>query len=253
MAGKSGSGSGKGPGKKQGKGRGGPPDARAARGGGPKARVRTARGRTTSSTRWLQRQLKDPYVAAAQKEGLRSRAAYKLIELDERFRVLRPGARVVDLGAAPGGWSLVAADRVQAGKRGGGKVVAIDLQEMEPIPGVEILRLDFLDDAAPELLTAALGGPADVVLSDMAAAATGHTQTDHLRIMGLLEVAYDFARGVLAPGGVFIGKVLRGGTERELLETLKRDFREVRHVKPPASRKDSAEIYVVALGFRGAA
>lgn len=230
---------------------GGAPDARAARGGGTKSRLKTARGRTTSSARWLQRQLNDPYVAAAQNAGLRSRAAYKLIELDDRFRVLKPGARVVDLGAAPGGWSLVAAERVGVGTKAGGRVVAIDLQEVEPIPGVEILHLDFMDATAPARLEAALDGPVDVVLSDMAASATGHTQTDHLRIMALLEAAYDFARSVLVPGGAFIGKVLRGGTERELLEVLKRDFREVRHVKPPASRKDSAEIYVVAVGFRG--
>ncbi len=216
-------------------------------------RLRTGKGRTTSQTNWLRRQLRDPYVAAAQREGLRSRAAFKLIELDDRFHFLKKGARVVDLGAAPGGWSLVAAERVgstaEDGK--GGRVVAIDLQEMEPIPGVEILHLDFLDDEAPERLRAALGGLADVVMSDMAAPATGHTQTDHLRIMGLLEVAYDFARSILAPGGAFVGKVLRGGTERDLLDMLKRDFADVKHVKPPASRKDSAEIYVIALGFRG--
>lgn len=236
-----------------GKGRGKTPEARSARGGGPAARVKTARGRTTSSTRWLERQLRDPYVAAARREGLRSRAAFKLIEIDARFHVLRPGARVVDIGAAPGGWSLVAAERVRAGATGpgAGRVVAIDLQEMEPIQGVEFLHLDFMSDEAPERLRVALGGQADVVLSDMAAPSTGHPQTDHLRIMGLLEAAYDFARSVLAPGGAFIGKVLRGGAERALLDALKRDFREVRHVKPPASRKDSAEIYVVATGFRG--
>lgn len=231
------------------------PDARTARGGGGVGRLKTARGRTTSSANWLNRQLRDPYVIAAQRDGLRSRAAYKLIELDDRFHVLKPGARVVDLGAAPGGWSLVAAERVRATASDGkvGRVVAIDIQEMEPITGVEILHLDFLDDSAPEKLRALLGGPADVVLSDMAAPATGHTQTDHIRIMGLLELAFDFARSVLAPGGAFIGKVLRGGTERELLDALKKDFAEVRHVKPPASRKDSAEIYVVATGFRGGA
>ena len=234
-------------------GRKGAPDARTARGGAGVGRLKTARGRTTSSANWLKRQLRDPYVIAAQREGLRSRAAFKLIELDDRFHVLKPGARVVDLGAAPGGWSLVAAERVRATASDGkvGRVVAIDLQEMEPIPGVEILHLDFLDESAPDKLRALLGGPADVVLSDMAAPATGHTQTDHIRIMGLLELAFDFARTVLAPGGAFIGKVLRGGAERELLDALKKDFAEVRHVKPPASRKDSAEIYVVATGFRG--
>jgi 23S rRNA (uridine2552-2'-O)-methyltransferase len=226
------------------------PGSQSNRGAGSR-RLRTAKGRGTSSAQWLQRQLKDPYVLRAQREGLRSRAAFKLIELDDRFHVLKPGGRVVDLGAAPGGWSMVAANRVGVGRPNGGKVVAIDLQEIEPIAGVAILHLDFMADEAPARLTEALGGAADVVLSDMAAPATGHTQTDHLRIMALLEAAVDFARSVLAPGGTFIGKVLRGGTERELLLRLKRDFAEVRHVKPPASRKDSAEIYVVALGFRG--
>ena len=238
---------------KRGGTRGGKPDARSVRGGGGVVRLRTGKGRTTSQTNWLRRQLRDPYVIAAQRDGLRSRAAFKLIELDDRFHFLKKGARVVDLGAAPGGWSLVAVERVGSleadGK--GGRIVAIDLQEMEPIPGVEILHLDFLAEEAPERLRAALGGLADVVMSDMAAPATGHTQTDHLRIMGLLDAAYHFARTVLAPGGAFIGKVLRGGTERELLEMLKRDFAEVKHVKPPASRKDSAEIYVIAMGFRG--
>jgi len=214
-------------------------------------RLKTAKGRRLSSSLWLQRQLKDPYVLRAQREGLRSRAAFKLIELDDRFHVLKRGGRVVDLGAAPGGWSLVAAERVAAGQSGGGHIVAIDLQEIEPIVGVDFLHLDFMAEDAPARLVEALGGAADVVLSDMAAAATGHTRTDHLRIMALLEAAVDFACSVLAPGGAFIGKVLRGGTERELLQRLKRDFAEVRHVKPPASRKDSAEIYVVALGFRG--
>lgn len=212
-------------------------------------RLRTAKGRGLSSVRWLARQIKDPYVAAANRDGLRSRAAYKLIELDDRFHFLKPGAKVLDLGAAPGGWSLVAADRVRVAK-GAGRVVAVDLQEIEPIPEVEILQLDFMADEAPEQIKAVLNGLADVVLSDMAAPATGHGPTDHLRIMGLLEVAHDFAISVLAPGGTFVGKVLRGGTERELLVSLKRDFAEVRHVKPPASRKDSAEIYVVASGFR---
>jgi 23S rRNA (uridine2552-2'-O)-methyltransferase len=177
------------------------------------------------------------------------------MELDDRFHFLKPGARVVDLGAAPGGWSLVAAERVRATTPGGkaGRVVAIDLQEIAPIAGVHILHLDFLSEEAPSRLREALGGSADVILSDMAAPATGHTQTDHLRIMALLEAALEFALDVLAPGGTFVGKVLRGGAERQLLDALKRSFTEVRHVKPPASRKDSAEIYVVALGFRGGA
>jgi 23S rRNA (uridine2552-2'-O)-methyltransferase len=217
-----------------------------------KVRVRTAKRRSTSSTRWLERQLNDPYVEKARAEGYRSRAAYKLIELDDRFHLLKPGARVVDLGAAPGGWSQVAAARV--GSAGGkGRVVAIDILEMDAIPGVEVLHLDFLDDAAPERLTAALGGPADVVLSDMAPATTGHRQTDHMRIMALCEAALDFARQVLAPGGSFLAKVLRGGTEGALLADMKRDFAAVRHVKPPASRADSAELYVLATGFRGGA
>jgi 23S rRNA (uridine2552-2'-O)-methyltransferase len=228
------------------------PDARSTRGGAVAVRLKTAKGRGTSSANWLQRQLRDPYVVAAQREGLRSRAAYKLIELDDRFHFLKPGVRVVDLGAAPGGWSLVAAERVRATAPGGkgGQVVAIDLQEVAPIAGVEILHLDFLSEDAPIRLREALNGSADVVLSDMAAPATGHSQTDHLRIMALLEAALDFALDVLAPGGTFVGKVLRGGVERQLLDALKHNFTEVRHVKPPASRKDSAEIYVVALGFR---
>jgi 23S rRNA (uridine2552-2'-O)-methyltransferase len=199
--------------------------------------------------------LRDPYVLAAQRQGLRSRAAYKLMELDDRFHFLKPGARVVDLGAAPGGWSLVVAERVRAtaSDSKAGRVIAIDLEEVAPIAGVAILHLDFLADDAPARLRAALGGSADVVLSDMAAPATGHTRTDHLRIMALLEAALDFALDVLVPGGAFIGKVLRGGAERPLLDALRRNFAEVRHVKPPASRKESAEIYVVALGFRKSA
>jgi 23S rRNA (uridine2552-2'-O)-methyltransferase len=232
-------------------GKGRMPEGRAAR-AGQATRLRRSRGRGASSSRWLARQIRDPYVAAARNLGLRSRAAFKLAELDDRFHFLKPGARVVDLGAAPGGWSRVAAERVGAAAKGGaaGRVVAIDLLEMEPIPGVVCLTLDFLSEEAPARLREALEGQADVVLSDMSAPATGHTRTDHLRIMALLEAAYDFARVVLAPGGVFIGKVLRGGAERTLLDTLKRDFEEVRHAKPPASRKDSAEIYVVARGFR---
>ena len=213
-------------------------------------RVR-ARGRSASSQRWLQRQLNDPYVAEAQRLGLRSRAAFKLTDLDDRFRLLKPGMVVVDLGAAPGGWAQIAAERIKAG-RGGGKVVAIDILEMDPLPGVEIMHLDFLDPTAPERLTAAIGGGADVVLSDMAASATGHSATDHLRIVGLAEAAHAFAHDVLKPGGTFVCKVFQGGSGRTLLEALKRDFTDVRHVKPPASRAESAEVYVVARGFRGA-
>jgi 23S rRNA (uridine2552-2'-O)-methyltransferase len=215
----------------------------------PAVRVKTARRRKASSTHWLRRQLNDPYVAEAKRRGYRSRAAFKLIEIDDRFHLLGRGARVVDLGAAPGGWSQVAAERV--GDTGGGLVVAVDLAEMDPIAGVTFLLLDFTEGDAPEQVAAALGGPVDLVLSDMAAPATGHASTDHLRIMALCEAALDFAAGVLKPGGGFVAKVLQGGTERGLLQRLKRDFAAVRHVKPPASRKESAEMYVVATGFRG--
>jgi 23S rRNA (uridine2552-2'-O)-methyltransferase len=209
-------------------------------------RVRAKSGRTASSRAWLERQLNDPYVRKARSEGYRSRAAFKLIEIDDKARILRRGARVVDLGAAPGGWAQVAAERVSAG----GRVIAVDLLEMEPIAGVEFLRLDFLDADAPERLKAMLGGQADVVLCDMAANATGHRKTDHLRVIVLVEVAAEFAREVLAPGGAFLAKVIQGGTEAELLARLKRDFTSVKHIKPPASRKDSAELYVLATGFR---
>jgi 23S rRNA (uridine2552-2'-O)-methyltransferase len=215
-----------------------------------KVRVKSGKGRSVSSKLWLERQLNDPYVARAKREGFRSRAAFKLIEIDDKHRVLKAGARVVDLGAAPGGWSQVAARRVAAAE-GRGRVVAIDLLDMDPMGGVEILKLDFLDPAAPERLRAALGGAADVVLSDMAANATGHRATDHLRIMALVEAAAAFAREILAPGGAFLAKVLQGGTEASLLADLKRDFAGVKHVKPAASRADSAELYVLATGFRG--
>ena len=211
------------------------------------ARLKDEKRRTLSSRTWLERQLGDPYVARAKREGLRSRAAYKLAEIDDKYRVLRPGARVVDLGAAPGGWSEIAARRVGAR----GRVVALDALDMKPIPGIEFLKLDFLDAAAPERLKATLGGKVDVVLSDMAANATGHRQTDHLRIMALAEAAAQFAREVLAAGGTFLCKVLQGGTESALLAELKRDFESVKHVKPPASRSDSAELYLLARGFRG--
>ena len=209
-------------------------------------RVRTARGRTASSTRWLERQLNDPYVKQAKAEGYRSRAAYKLLELDERFGLLKGVKRVVDLGIAPGGWSQVVRKRVP-----NAAVVGIDLLETEPLDGVTILQMDFMADAAPGLLEAALDGPPDLVLSDMAANTVGHKQTDHLRTMGLVEAAAHFAVEVLAEGGAFVAKVLAGGTDAELLALLKQHFRTVKHAKPPASRKGSSEWYVVAQGFKG--
>lgn len=216
-----------------------------------KVRVRTARKRTVSSTRWLQRQLNDPYVVAAKREGYRSRAAYKLIEIDDKYHLLKPGTAAVDLGAAPGGWSQVAAARLNV-EGGKGLVVALDLTEIDPIPGVTFLHADFMDEGAPAKLIAALGGRRpEAVLSDMASPATGHRTTDKLRIMGLCETALDFAVRILAPGGTFLCKVLQGGTSKELLDTMKRDFAVVRHVKPKASRADSAELYVLATGFRG--
>jgi 23S rRNA (uridine2552-2'-O)-methyltransferase len=211
------------------------------------ARLKPDKRRTPSSRAWLERQINDPYVARAKREGFRSRAAYKLAEIDDKFRLLKPGARVVDLGAAPGGWSEVAARRV--GQTG--RVVALDILDMKPVAGVEFLHLDFLDNSAPARLKAMLDGKADVVLSDMAANATGHRKTDHLRIMALAEAAAEFAREVLAKGGAFLCKVLQGGTETALLAELKLDFTTVKHVKPPASRSDSAELYLVARGFRG--
>jgi 23S rRNA (uridine2552-2'-O)-methyltransferase len=217
-----------------------------------RVRVKTAAKRSTSSARWLERQLNDPYVVASKRDGFRSRAAYKLIEIDDKYKILKPGQRVVDLGAAPGGWSQVAAERVKS-LDGRGQVVAIDYLGMEPLAGVEIVELDFTDETAEAKLKALLrDGGADVVLSDMAAPTVGHARTDHLRIMGLAEAAAGFACDVLAPGGAFVCKVLQGGTEKELLELLKSSFAVVRHVKPPASRSDSAELYVVATGFRGA-
>jgi len=213
-----------------------------------KVRVKS-KGRKLSSKLWLERQLNDPYVARAKREGLRSRAAFKLSEIDDKARFLKKGARVIDLGAAPGGWSQVAAKRVGAPQQG--RVVAIDVLAMDPLPGVEFTRLDFLDSAAPAKLKEMLGGAADVVLSDMAANATGHRKTDHIKIVALVEAAGEFAREVLAPGGAFLAKVLQGGTEVELLATLKRDFANVKHVKPGASRSDSAELYLLATGFRG--
>jgi 23S rRNA (uridine2552-2'-O)-methyltransferase len=210
-----------------------------------KTRVKTARKRPLASTLWLERQLNDPYVARAKREGYRSRAAFKLIEIDARYHILKPGQTIVDLGAAPGGWSQVAAPRT------GGKVFGIDLLTVAPLAGVEFRVLDFLDPEAPRILKTWLGGPADVVLSDMAANTTGHRKTDQLRIMGLVERAAEFACEILAEGGTFLAKVLQGGTETELLAELKRQFAVVRHVKPKASRAESSELYVLATGFRG--
>ncbi|HWV54085.1 RlmE family RNA methyltransferase [Pseudorhodoplanes sp.] len=215
-----------------------------------KTRVKTGKNRSLSSKLWLERQLNDPYVARAKREGFRSRAVYKLAEIDDKAKFLKPGARVVDLGAAPGGWSQLAAQRVRA-IDGKGRVVAIDILDMDPVPGVDFMVLDFLDPAAPDILKERLGGGADVVLSDMAANATGHRKTDHLKIVALVEAAAVFAAEVLKPGGAFLAKVLQGGTEGDLLAMLKRDFATVKHVKPAASRQDSAELYVLATGFRG--
>ncbi|NOC90722.1 MULTISPECIES: RlmE family RNA methyltransferase [Ruegeria] len=220
-----------------------------------KVKVKTARGRKLSSTRWLERQLNDPYVKRAQSEGYRGRAAYKILELDDKFRFLVPGARVVDLGCAPGGWCQVAVKRVNAlGEKSGkriGTVLGIDLQEVEPIAGAEIHVLDFMEDDADQKVKSWLGGKADVVMSDMAAASSGHKQTDHLRIMALCETAAYFAFDVLEEGGTFVAKVLAGGAEGDLQKLLKQKFQKVANVKPPASRSDSSEKFVVATGFRG--
>jgi 23S rRNA (uridine2552-2'-O)-methyltransferase len=213
---------------------------------GMRQRLKTAKGRSTSSQAWLERQINDPYVRAAKAQGYRSRAAYKLAEMNEKYRFLKRGMTVVDLGAAPGGWTQIAVERVGDG----GRVIGVDIQEMDAIPGALLMTLDFMEAAAPDAIKSALGGPVGVVLSDMAASATGHRETDHIRIMALCEAALEFALEVLAPGGTFVAKVLRGGTERALLETLKRRFTKVVHVKPPASRSDSAEMYVLALGFK---
>jgi 23S rRNA (uridine2552-2'-O)-methyltransferase len=208
-------------------------------------RVETARRRSASSIRWLERQFNDPYVAAAKAKGYRSRAAFKLKEIDGRFCLLKKGALVLDLGAAPGGWSQIAAERLA----GEGRIVAADILEMEPIPGVEILQCDLLDAAAPDMLKKALGGLADVVLSDMAAPTTGHRKTDHIRTLALFEAALDLAEEVLCPGGAFVGKVFQGGATNELLIRVKQHFASVQHVKPPASRAESVELYLVATGF----
>lgn len=207
--------------------------------------LRTARGRSSASQRWLTRQLNDPYVAAARQQGWRSRAAFKLLELDQKYHLLQPGATVVDLGAAPGGWTQVVV-RAKAGR-----VVALDLLAMEPMAGAEVMTGDFTDPEVVAALLQKLGGKADLVLSDMAPNTTGHTATDHLRIMSLAEAALDVAIEVLAPGGAFVAKVFQGGSERAMLDRMKRAFAQVRHAKPPASRKESSELYVVAMGFRG--
>lgn len=222
-----------------------------------RVRVKTAKGRKLSSTRWLERQLNDPYVARARREGFRGRAAFKIMEIDDRFHFLKPGAAVVDLGCAPGGWTQVAVARVNTlGDRPGkpvGRVLGIDMQKVEPIAGAEIHRLDFLEEGADEKVKAWLGGKADVVMSDMAPAASGHKQTDHLRIVGLCEAAAEFAFDVLEDDGTFVAKVLAGGAEGGLQTVLKQRFRKVANLKPPSSRADSAEKFVVATGFRGRA
>lgn len=233
--------------------------SRAGRGRGTRGRrltapVRTAKGRKASSTRWLQRQLNDPYVAEASRLNLRSRAAFKLIQIDDRFHLLKPGKRVVDLGAAPGGWTQVSVARVKAEGHGKerGTVVALDVLPMEPVRGAVVLRHDFFDARAPAAVKEALGGPADVVLCDMAPNATGHPQTDHLRIVALAEAAHEFAKGALAKGGAFVAKLFQGAGENAFLAALRADFAEVKRMKPPASRPESPELYVVATGFRGA-
>jgi 23S rRNA (uridine2552-2'-O)-methyltransferase len=206
--------------------------------------LRTSRGRSPAQQRWLARQLNDPYVAAAQKQGLRSRAAFKLMELDDRFKLINKGARVLDLGAAPGGWTQVAL------QRGAGLVVGVDLLPIEPIAGATLIRGDFDDPEMPARLTELMGGPADVVLSDMAPNTTGHAATDHIRIMALAELALHFATAILAPGGTFVAKVFQGGSEKDMLVPMKQRFASVKHAKPPASRKESSELYVVAQKFR---
>ena len=238
--------------------------ARGAKGGGRRSggakggtarqlhtKVKTARGRTTSSTRWLQRQLNDPYVAQAKIDGYRSRAAYKLRDLDDRFKFLKPGLRIVDLGAAPGGWSQIAAARVKADEGAGPKVIAVDLLLIDDLPGVSMRQLDLREPDAAAALKGMAGGTFDVVLSDVAPSTTGHGPTDHLRIVALVEIALEIALDILSPGGAFVAKVFKGGAEGELLTALKENFKTVKHAKPPSSRPESAETYVVALGFRG--
>lgn len=226
-------------------GKGGGSGARAL-----KTRIKKKSGLKDSSRRWLERHLNDPYVHRSRAEGYRARSAYKLIEIDDRYHILKPGMRVIDLGAAPGGWCQVAAARVKSGGRSP-SIVGIDYLEMDPMPGVTLLQLDFLDDSAPGRLVEALGGPPDIVLSDMAAPTTGHRRTDHIRTMHLCEVAADFAISVLNPGGHFLAKTFQGGAEAELLDRLKKNFRSVHHVKPPASRDESVELYLLARDFKG--
>jgi 23S rRNA (uridine2552-2'-O)-methyltransferase len=227
--------------------------SKASKSGGRFAAVRvTGKAHKPSSRQWLTRQLNDPYVHEAKRRGYRSRAAFKLIEIDDKARLLKPGQRVVDLGAAPGGWTQVAVERVRAGRPGGGTVVAIDKQPMDDIPGATVMQGDMTDPENDARVVVALGGPADVVLSDMSPPTVGHAQTDHLRIVALVDAAAEFALRTLAPGGAFVAKVFEGGTEQALLLRLKKSFALIRHVKPPASRKGSAEIYLVATGFRGA-
>jgi 23S rRNA (uridine2552-2'-O)-methyltransferase len=210
-------------------------------------KLRTSRGRSTSQQQWLKRQLNDPYVVAARKQGLRSRAAFKLIELDDKFHLITKGARVIDLGAAPGGWSQVAV------QRGAARVVGVDLLPIDEVAGATLIQGDFMDESMPARLMELMGGPADLVLSDMAPNTTGHTATDHLRIMALADLAFHFARQVLRPGGAFVAKVFQGGSERDMLVPLKQSFSVVKHAKPPASRKESSELYVVALGLKAPA
>jgi 23S rRNA (uridine2552-2'-O)-methyltransferase len=230
--------------------RGGPSSGRGGR--SLNQRVKKGRGLKNSSRRWIERQINDPYVQRAKAEGMRSRAAYKLIEIDDKHGLLKKGDRVIDLGAAPGGWCQVAAERIGSTDEDK-RIAAIDYLEMDAMPGVAILQMDFLDDGAPEMLLDALGGEPDVVLSDMAAPTIGHRQTDHLRTMHLCEVAADFAVRTLKPGGHFLAKTFQGGTEKDLLDLLKRNFKTVSHVKPPASRDESVELYILAKGFKGRA
>ncbi|WP_339948791.1 RlmE family RNA methyltransferase [uncultured Albimonas sp.] len=235
-------------------GGGGGPSGRGAR--ELKTRVKTAKGRRLSSTRWLERQLNDPYVQRAKREGYRGRAAFKLLEIEEKHPFLKTGGCIVDLGCAPGGWLQVAVKKTNADgarpNRPRGQVLGVDIQEVDALPGCDLLQMDFLEEGAEAAVKAALGGPADAVLSDMAASASGHRATDHLRIMALCEAAAWFATDVLKPGGAFLAKTLQGGSEADLLGMLKSNFETVRHIKPPSSRKDSAEMYVLATGFRGA-
>jgi 23S rRNA (uridine2552-2'-O)-methyltransferase len=216
-------------------------------------RLKTAKGRKISSTNWLQRQLNDPYVTNARNAGYRSRAAYKLLEINDKFKFLHKGQTIIDLGAAPGGWSQVAIDKIGFGEKNNGKIIAIDLVAIEPITGVTFIQKDFFDDDAAELIISNAGGKADVVLSDMASPSCGHPSTDHIRIMALCEAALEFAKEILAIDGVFVAKILKGGTENQLLQDMKKHFKTVKHFKPPASRADSAESYVVAMGFRNEA